>query len=310
MRLPVSNLVTSLIENRWSQDWGISPLVADHALNGFSDFLIEDVFPGLSSISTQYELEWEEFSAWATFLRQTWMTPVTVSALYLGGLVLGQRLMTNRRAFDLKYPLFVWNLGLAIFSIMGVLHLVPTFFYGMVTNGPMYYICRNGAIGYGRGPVGFWTVLFVLSKYAELVDTVFLVLRKKPVPFLHWFHHFTVLLISIGSIMIYGPTGMIMISMNYFVHSIMYTYYAIAAITKPPKWGKIVTVLQIAQMIGGLVMCMAIYYGSKNIENCDGHAWNGYGIAFIYLSYFILFVRFYVNRYMNRPLKENPKKSD
>ena len=33
---------------------------------------------------------------------------------------------------------------------------------------------------------------FAISKLVEYGDTVFLVLRKRPVTFLHWFHHTTV----------------------------------------------------------------------------------------------------------------------
>lgn len=34
---------------------------------------------------------------------------------------------------------------------------------------------------------GFWTWLFVLSKLPELGDTIFIVLRKQPLIFLHWY---------------------------------------------------------------------------------------------------------------------------
>jgi elongation of very long chain fatty acids protein 6 len=218
-----------------------------------------------------------------------------------------QRLMSNRAAFELKYPLFMWNLGLAVFSMIGVMRVVPSLLYGLAINGPMYFICRNASVGYGRGPLGLWSVLFVLSKYAELVDTLFLILRKKSVPFLHWFHHASVLLISVGTIMVNGPTGIIMIGMNFFVHSIMYSYYAIAAITNPPRWGKAVTTLQIAQMVGGLIMCGGIYYGMTNVENCEVQVANAYGIAFIYFSYLVLFVRFYVERYLTKRDSEAKK---
>ena len=39
-----------------------------------------------------------------------------------------------------------------------------------------------------------WVVLFYLSKYYELLDSIFLVLMKKPVHFIGVWHHCTVLL--------------------------------------------------------------------------------------------------------------------
>lgn len=43
---------------------------------------------------------------------------------------------------------------------------------------------------------GFWSTMFVLSKVPELGDTLFIVLRKQPLIFLHWYHHATVLVYS------------------------------------------------------------------------------------------------------------------
>nr|CAD7567629.1 unnamed protein product [Timema californicum] len=74
---------------------------------------------------------------------------------------------------------------------------------------------------------GFWTWMFVLSKLPELGDTVFIVLRKQPLIFLHWYHHITVLLYSWFSYTEYTASARWFIVMNYFVHSVMYSYYAL-----------------------------------------------------------------------------------
>jgi hypothetical protein len=42
---------------------------------------------------------------------------------------------------------------------------------------------------YGDNATGFWVALFTISKLFEYMDTVFVVLRKKPLIFLHWYEH-------------------------------------------------------------------------------------------------------------------------
>jgi len=55
-------------------------------------------------------------------------------------------------------------------------------------------VCEDPNTWYNNGPVGMWVGLFIFSKIPELLDTVFLVLQKKRVIFLGWFHHTTVLM--------------------------------------------------------------------------------------------------------------------
>lgn len=95
-----------------------------------------------------------------------------------------------------------------------------------------------------------WIYLFILSKVPELGDTVFLVMRKSNLIFLHWFHHF---LTHINSWMAWGyvhEVGGSFAVMNFGVHSLMYTYFALTSFTRIrfPKWMRM--------MITGLQVCI------------------------------------------------------
>jgi hypothetical protein len=63
--------------------------------------------------------------------------------------------------------------------------VVPEFFNEwFVGRGFMWEIC-HGDIEL-RNP---WTFYFCMSKIPELLDTVFIVLRKRPLRFLQYYHH-------------------------------------------------------------------------------------------------------------------------
>jgi elongation of very long chain fatty acids protein 6 len=69
------------------------------------------------------------------------------------------------------------------------------------------------------------------SKVFELFDTVLLVLRRKPVILLHWYHHATVLLfVWYSQVSAQTNAHIVYTLMNCIVHSLMYTYYAFTAV--------------------------------------------------------------------------------
>ncbi|GMS81890.1 hypothetical protein PENTCL1PPCAC_4064, partial [Pristionchus entomophagus] len=102
--------------------------------------------------------------------------------------------MRNREPFDLQRPLNAWNMILAIFSTAGAIFMAPDFFGVLRNKGFRGSYCDT--YGMTTGTNGFWMFIFVLSKLAEFTDTFFIVLRKKPLLFLHWYHHILTLMLD------------------------------------------------------------------------------------------------------------------
>ncbi|KHJ77914.1 GNS1/SUR4 family protein [Oesophagostomum dentatum] len=75
----------------------------------------------------------------------------------------------------------------------------------------------------------------------ELGDTLFIVLRKKPLIFLHYYHHSAVLIYTLHSTAEHSNPGRTFVFMNYLAHSCMYTYYALVTYGfRLPKWVRLV----------------------------------------------------------------------
>lgn len=156
---------------------------------------------------------------------------------------------------------------------------------------------------------GFWTWMFTLSKVPELGDTIFIVLRKQNLIFLHWYHHITVLLFTWYSYGQHISPARWYICMNYLVHSIMYSYYAARALgfRVPKQLAMIITSSQIIQMVVG---CYVTYYGYAKAQQgvfCqipEGTAKLG---LIMYGSYFVLFANFFVNSYTKQPVSKGSR---
>ncbi|GMR45557.1 hypothetical protein PMAYCL1PPCAC_15752, partial [Pristionchus mayeri] len=141
--------------------------------------------------------------------------------------------MRDRPPFDLRAPLFLWNLSLALFSVLGFVRFGEDFFESLLYRGVYTTLCTNPS---HKGAAPFWTLLFLISKLFELGDTLFIVLRKRPLIFLHYYHHAVVLIYAVHAGAEHATPGRAFILMNYAAHSLMYPYYAARAIGyKPPE---------------------------------------------------------------------------
>nr|DBA17767.1 TPA: hypothetical protein GDO54_016090 [Pyxicephalus adspersus] len=185
-------------------------------------------------------------------------SPFLPGAILLGYvyfvLSLGPRLMANRKPFDLKPLMVVYN-----FSLVGLsAYIVYEFLMSGWLTG---YTWKCDPVDQSDSPMALRMVrvawLFLFSKFIELLDTVFFVVRKKneQITFLHIFHH-SVLPWSWWWGVKFGPGGMgsFHAMINSLVHVIMYFYYGLSAagprFQKFLWWKKHMTAIQLAYTRG------------------------------------------------------------
>merc|ERR1719431_867487 len=217
--------------------------------------------------------------------------------------------MANRSPFQLRGPLTAGNILLAVFSIMGAARTLPEFWHTFSTQGFYHSLCVPSFIVRDRVS-GFWTWMFVMSKVPELGDTIFIVLRKQRLIFLHWYHHVTVLIYCWYSFSEYTAPARWFVVMNFAVHSLMYTYYAFRASRfRIPKYvAMVITTLQLVQMVVGCMVNYIAYTLKRRGVVCGVSNTNLKMSLLMYTSYFVLFARFFYNSYFRR--REAGKKGE
>jgi len=157
----------------------------------------------------------------------------------------------------------------------------------------------------------FYYMINYYFKYIELFDTIFLALKKKPLAFLHVFHHSATALLCFTQLNGKTSISWVVISLNLLVHVIMYYYYYATAGGAKIWWKKYLTTMQIMQFIIDLFI---VYFGTyqhfahshfphfPHIANCAGTetaALLGCGLL---SSYLVLFINFYIQTYQ-KPTK-------
>lgn len=233
-------------------------------------------------------------SVLSAYMREYYFVPVVAVTLYMLVIFSGKLLLSPFSGMSLKLPLVLWNLLLSAFSFVGVFRTVPHLLATVSDRGMYQSVCAPACETFGAGAVGLWTALFILSKFPELVDTVFIVLRKKPLIFLHWYHHVTVLLYTWQAYATQASSGLWFVAMNFSVHSIMYLYYALKAVGMWPRFipSFLITLLQLAQMVGGIAICMLTYkYQTVDKLPCATSAVSFQSGVVMYASYFVLFLQ-------------------
>jgi len=226
-----------------------------------------------------------------------------IVALYLlFSLKWGPKWMERREAYDLKNLIAIYN---AIQVIANA---------GIVIFGLKYTILQENYSALCQ-PLDSTNVqpwmnalvkicyCYYITKYLDLLDTVFFVLRKKnaQISFLHVYHHFgMVLAVYLYMKFLAGSHSTMLGLVNGFVHTIMYGYYLVTSIKpsygKSLWWKRYITQLQLLQF--GYLL---IHFSLVIFWNTCGHPlWVGILGGMQSLFMLCMFSEFYFKAYLRK----------
>lgn len=131
---------------------------------------------------------------------------------------------------------------------------------------------------------------------------------------MHWYHHTTVLIYCWYSYKDFAASGRWFMGMNFPVHAIMYSYFALKSmrVRVPVFVSSIITSLQIVQMIFGCYVNWVAYKVKSNSpqSNCHISDNNVFYSFLMYLSYFALFFQFFLDAYIKSNAKHKLRQQE
>jgi len=244
-------------------------------------------------------------------------TPIVMGALYVAMVWLLPSYLVRNKLTNLgpkiKPFMGAWNLFLSVLSC-GMCLGIAIPYYNYYSQFGLWEVLCDAPHRFAVPGVNIvWLALFGYSKFFELVDTFFLIAKNptRPVAFLHWYHHLTVMWFTWYASNWRLSVGMAFASMNSVIHMFMYWYYFQTERGILPSWAKLLTIGQITQMVIGLAMNIAWAWGYTNgygcsCDNADVILTMG---LIMYGSYLFLFLKFFVERYVLPTKKATPSKT-
>lgn len=219
--------------------------------------------------------------------------PVSATIGYLAMCALAPRVMATREAFEPKSAMTAYNAYQTAFNVV-VLWMFIDEVRGLglrVWGERMPWSDKRSV----RIMLGIW--LHYNNKYLELLDTVFMIARKKTqqLSFLHVYHH--ALLIWAWWYVCYLMASNDCIdayfgaACNSFIHIVMYSYYLMSALGVPCPWKRYITQAQMAQFV--IVFAHAVYVLKQ--KHCPVSL--PWAQMFVMANMLVLFGNFYLKSY-------------
>ena len=211
---------------------------------------------------------------------------------------LGPWFMSRRPAYELRTPMLVYNILMVVFNAYFFFKFISFSEYGRV------YLNFEFPSRYDDSPKALAITqtmyLYFWTKFIDLLDTVFFVLRKRDrqVSGLHLYHHTIVPVLAWLTMKLVPivPAFQIFGLLNSLVHTIMYSYYALSAFGPSIQpylwWKKYITQIQIIQFV------ILIGYSLALGKFQTGYPAVWFWIGFIQSPlFFYMFTDFYIQSY-------------
>ncbi|KAI9014005.1 ELO family [Phycomyces nitens] len=233
------------------------------------------------------------------------LTEVVVSCLTYYGVIFGGRyIMRNSEPLKCKLAFQIHNILITIVSACLLALIAEQVIPKFIRHGFHYTVCDSKAF---TTELELLYYINYLVKYWELLDTVFLVIKKKKLEFLHYFHHSMTMALCYSQLTAKTPVSCVPIGLNLGVHVVMYYYYYLTTTGVKIWWKKHLTTMQISQfiidllVIGGLAYSHFAFVFFRGIlptsGTCTGTETAAIFGSTLLTAYLLLFVNFYRTTY-------------
>ncbi|GAA5960832.1 hypothetical protein JCM21900_002298 [Sporobolomyces salmonicolor] len=171
------------------------------------------------------------------------------------------------------------NIFLAVYSGWTFLGTAPqvlgSFWRGFMQNGfpgLVHAFCDSEFVLWGSQQFPRFAYIFYVSKFYEIVDTAILLLKGKKVGMLQSYHHTGAIWTMYAAFRAQAMPIWLFCCFNSFIHTLMYTYYALTAMRLPfPRFlKKSLTRMQITQfLVGGSLAASYLFISLPDLPGAQ-----------------------------------------
>jgi len=217
------------------------------------------------------------------------------------------------KPFNINFITIPHNLIMCVYSLYAFIGVALVLFQNLQkVNFNAYYLFCDTNSDMAEG-MDYWIYTFYLSKYVEYLDTVFLLLKAKPVIppensqyFLHIYHHAITAAIVWVTLHYKFSTSWTGPLTNAFVHTMMYGYYFLAEMDKIDRslGGKFITPIQLIQFM----FCLGAVIYETIQPNCGTHFGTVVFLFVNYMIFFLFFVKIWIDKRRERKQSRSIKR--